>query len=125
MIKGFYNPRTYKHRVYINGKQLSIKKSQRYLFGSSTTFNWGYRGGGPSQLAFALLLEFTNERMAYQLQTTFEQEFIATLPNNCYWAITEKDLMLTIYKCAQSPRFPEFISLAERKRGKWRIPRMY
>jgi Family of unknown function (DUF6166) len=47
--------------VYIKGERLSPGRSQELINHSPDGFSWGYGGSGPSQLALALLLHFTND----------------------------------------------------------------
>ena len=50
--------------VILNGKLLSPIQSQSVYNHSPDGFNWGYGGSGPSQLALAILLEFTDKETA-------------------------------------------------------------
>jgi len=43
--------------VWLNGKELDPKPSQKFRNHSPTGFAWGYGGSGPTQLALAVLLE--------------------------------------------------------------------
>ena len=68
--------------VYINDKILSPKRSQKVRNHSPDGFAWGYGGSGPSQLALALLLEFTTQEEAQINYMDFKFEIIANLPKD-------------------------------------------
>lgn len=68
--------------VYINGRVLSPKRSQKIINHSPDGFSWGYVGSGPAQLALAILLEFTEEYHAQRLFQKFTWDIIANLPIN-------------------------------------------
>lgn len=65
-------------RVWIDGKRLDPRASQRVWNHSPDGFNAGYGGSGPAQLALAILLEcgFEQEH-AVALHQPFKWEFIA------------------------------------------------
>jgi len=65
--------------VFIDGKQLLPAESQKVYNHSPDGFNWGYYGSGPSQLALAILLEFTDKETARSLYQEFKQEIVASL----------------------------------------------
>ena len=65
--------------VYVSGVQLYPDYSQKINNLSPTGFQWGYGGAGPAQLAFALLLLFTDEISAAELFKEFNKEFIVPL----------------------------------------------
>lgn len=96
MIKGIINPETCQARVYINGKQISLKKSLKIFRSNVNSFMWGYGGAGPTQLSFALLYELTNEKIARSLCESFKYEFIAKLHQFENWQISENKLMKII-----------------------------
>lgn len=68
--------------VFINGKYLSPKKSQKVYNHSPDGFSWGYGGSGPAQLALAILLEVTWEENAVRLYQEFKRDLIARLPQS-------------------------------------------
>lgn len=80
-LKGQISSRT----VWLDGVQLSPRRSQEYYNHSPDGFNWGYGGSGPAQLALAIMLELTGKPNGYQRfkfnviaglpQTDFEVEF--------------------------------------------------
>ena len=65
--------------VYLDGKWLDPGPSQA-VWHHADTFNWGYGGSRPAQLALAILLRFTDEQTAVALHQAFEWEHIDTLP---------------------------------------------
>ena len=70
-------------RIYPDRSEtpLTPERSWQHGIAHSTEFTWGYGGNGSAQLAFALLLDATDDvefsRRVYQ---RFKQEIIATLP---------------------------------------------
>lgn len=73
-IKGNWNTK----KVWLNGKLLNIKKSQKVRY-HSEQFNWGYAGSGPAQLALAIWLELFQADARYQ---AFKFRYIAALPQD-------------------------------------------
>lgn len=65
--------------VYLNGKFLDPKESQKYHNHSPDGFNWGYGGSGPAQLALAVILRLTGDAVGYQ---DFKFRVIAAIPQN-------------------------------------------
>jgi len=63
--------------VWLDGKLLDPKPSQKIINHSPDGFNWGYCGSGPSQLAMAVLLELNNNIFGYQ---DFKFKEIANIP---------------------------------------------
>ncbi len=55
-------------------------------------FNWGYAGSGPSQLAFALLVEIMGERLARRYYMAFKDWRIAKLPQGQEWKLTRWEI---------------------------------
>lgn len=67
--------------VSINGAILDPKLSQKIYNHSPDGFSWGYAGSGPSQLALALLLHFSDSRKyAIEHYQAFKFDVIAKLP---------------------------------------------
>jgi hypothetical protein len=67
--------------VFIGSKRLSPYLSQKLYNHSPDGFNWGYGGSGPSQLALAILLHFTDKKFALSNYMDFKFEIIAALPH--------------------------------------------
>ena len=70
--------------VWLNGKKLNPKPSQKYDNHSPDGFNWGYGGSGPAQLALAICIKLWGlpkkyERPSWNYQD-FKWRYITTLP---------------------------------------------
>ena len=74
--------------VWLDGKKLDPRPSQKHHNHSPDGFNWGYEGSGPAQLALAIMLEITGKPDGYQ---DFKRRVIAHLPQGKDFAI---DLLL-------------------------------
>ena len=67
--------------VKIGGEPLDLAESLAVRNHAPSGFVWGdYGWGGPSQLALAILLRFTNEATAVRHYQAFTNDWIATLP---------------------------------------------
>lgn len=64
-------------QVWLDGKLLDPRPSQRLCNHSPDGFSWGYGGSGPAQLALAIMLELTGKPDGYQ---KLKWEVIAGLP---------------------------------------------
>jgi hypothetical protein len=84
-LKGIHESR----RVWLNGKELSPKRSQKVHNHSPDGFNWGYGGSGPAQLALAICLELFGQSHGYQ---EIKWKYIGALPQ------TDFDVELEIVK---------------------------
>jgi len=71
-LKGYYPNRT----IWLDGKILWPKESQKVYNHSPDGFNWGYGGSGPAQLALAIILKLTGKPDGYQ---EFKRNVIAGL----------------------------------------------
>lgn len=60
-------------------KELKPEESLKYVRHSPDGFAWGYGGSGPSQLAFAILLELYNPDIAKRYYQNFKWAFVAKL----------------------------------------------
>lgn len=79
----------YRDRVFINGHELSPKRSQSIRNHSPDGFLWGYGGSGPAQLALSLLLELTDdERFALEHYQSFKWDIIAKIPQGSEFIMT-------------------------------------
>jgi hypothetical protein len=63
--------------VWLDGKLLDPKPSQKFHNHSPDGFAWSYGGSGPAQLALAVMLELTGKADGYQ---DFKWDVIAGLP---------------------------------------------
>ena len=85
-IRGYIDTR----QVFINGVELSPKKSQEVINHSPDGFNWGgYGGSGPAQLALALVLHYTGKKDNYQ---EFKRLLISELPQGQDFEISEDEV---------------------------------
>ena len=76
-LKGYYPSR----HVYLNGKWLDPKPSQKHRNHSPDGFNWGYGGSGPAQLALAVFLEvYGTPRPDHDFYQDFKVREIAGIP---------------------------------------------
>lgn len=79
--------------VYVDGKPLDPKPSQKVWNHSPDGFNWGYEGSGPAQLALALLLDFgLSSRRAIELHQEFKQKYVARWPIDQDWILRSQDI---------------------------------
>jgi len=75
-LKGIAETRT----IFLNGEELSPKRSLKIWRHSPDGFNWGYHGSGPAQLALAILLELFSREFAIDHYQQFKRDVISTLP---------------------------------------------
>lgn len=66
--------------VYVDGIEVDLASSLKVLDKSPAGFAWGYAGSGPSQLALAILMVFTDDKTAKLLYQQFKIDVIAPLP---------------------------------------------
>lgn len=65
--------------------------SQKLRNHSPDGFEWGYGGSGPSQLALAILLDFTrNKKIALRFYQDFKWRFVAGFEEE--WELTENQV---------------------------------
>lgn len=74
--------------VYIDGKKLEPSRSQQIFNHSPDGFQWGYLGSGPSQLALAILLEFTPEKEALKFYQIFKRLHVSVWTFNKDFEVT-------------------------------------
>ena len=73
-------------------RTLARPQSTQLIDHSPDGFNWGYSGSGPAQLAYALLLEVTDdEQTALRYYQDFKWDVIANLPPA--WLIAESSIL--------------------------------
>lgn len=77
-LKGNWETR----EIWLNGRSLSPKKSQKVWNHSPDGFNFGYSGSGPAQLALAIMLELFPKDEALRLYQQFKRDVIAALPQS-------------------------------------------
>lgn len=71
--------------VYLDGKWLDPRPSQKEHNHSPDGFSWGYEGSGPAQLALAIVLRLTGKSDGYQ---DFKRRVIAKIPMHEDFEIT-------------------------------------
>jgi hypothetical protein len=72
-----------------------------HLFGEfcthSESFNWGYMGRGPAQLAFAILMDMgAGAAMAWRYHQDLKRNLIAALDTQCAFKIDEGEVLNAI-----------------------------
>lgn len=67
------------------------------FYHSRDGFDWGYMGAGALQLAFAMLMLFSNEKNARYYKTLFAKEVIAKLPNK-EWSLDAQEILEWLYQ---------------------------
>ena len=80
-----------KCKVTVDGRQL---KSRSDLCNHSSTFEWGFAGSGPAQLALAILADYLKaggEVDAVRLHQAYKHRIISHLPKKG-WAIPEEQI---------------------------------
>ena len=78
---------------------LTAERSLKIRNHSPDGFNWGYFGSGPSQLALAILLDFTDsEQMALELYQDFKREFVANFHDT--WTLSGQQIQDWLLKNA-------------------------
>lgn len=77
-IKGIWKTR----QVFIDGKEIFPKESQKLRNHSPDGFNWGYGGSGPAQLALGILLKFLSKYAALAFYQVFKFSVVAGWPQS-------------------------------------------
>lgn len=67
-------------RVWLNGKELLPKRSQKVRNHSPDGFLWGYGGSGPAQLSLAICIELFGEVAAQKIYQDFKFRLIGNIP---------------------------------------------
>lgn len=79
--------------VLVDGFALPLEPSLKIRNHSPDSFNWGYGGSGPAQLALALLLDcLKDEARAVRLYQAFKWRVVATWPQDSGWKITQSEI---------------------------------
>lgn len=68
------------NKVWLDGKELSLKKSLNVKNHSPTGFSWGYDGSGPKQLSLAIMLELYSKWWALKEYLYMLKKEISKLP---------------------------------------------
>jgi hypothetical protein len=65
-------------RVQDKNSEYSLRGYNNIINHSPDGFNWGYYGSGPSQLAFAILMDMYHDKeIAFFYYSFFKQDFVA------------------------------------------------
>lgn len=68
-------------KVFINGREVPLERSLKYVQHSKDEFSWGYFGTGNLQLSFAILYELTDDSdNSIVLYKDFCKDLILGLP---------------------------------------------
>jgi len=91
-------------------EQVTPERSLEVTNHSSSGFEWGYGGSGPSQLALALLLDFTDdEEVALAHYTEFKNEVVSQLDctgRDGRWRLTGSDIDAVLRKTSNEAVAP-------------------
>lgn len=77
--------------ITLNGELLDLIPSLKFRRHSPTGFDWGYRGSGPSQLAFAIMLEVLPYWAAELMYVRFRDDVLLHLDND-KWTLTDAQI---------------------------------
>lgn len=87
--------------VTVDGEPLDPRTDIKTL--SSSGFEWGYEGGGPGQLALAVLADhFGDDSKALALFASFRGNVIATLDNE-EWVLTSDRIEAALQGVVEVP----------------------
>lgn len=78
--------------VWKDGSILDHRPSLKIYNHSPDGFAWGYGGSGPSQLALAILLEYTDRKFAVSHYQDFKADVIAKLPKDHEFTLTDYEI---------------------------------
>ncbi len=86
--------------VLVNGIKLEPERSLKVFNHSPDGFEWGYGGSGPSQLALAILLDYTNdENLSVRLHHPFLDKYVSKFPKERWQIVgSQIDTWLQIAK---------------------------
>jgi lantibiotic modifying enzyme len=83
-----------KYIVTKNNEPMSPKNYSKMIgLDDRTEFYWGYHGSAPTNLAFALLYESTNDfKLSKQIHQAFKSEIISKLDMELGWSLNESEI---------------------------------
>lgn len=81
---------------YVTYAELELNNGYEF-FSQSQTFDWGYNGSAPLQLAFAILYKLSDKEFAKKFALEFSTEFIKNLKGRD-WIIEGADVLKWIKK---------------------------
>ena len=86
--------------VTVDGEPLSPRLDLQEH--SPDSFEWGYGGSGPAQLALALLADaLGDDDMAWSLHQDFKRDVVAILPR-AGWQLTENEIRRSVASLART-----------------------
>ena len=90
------------------GRPLNPKPSLKLWNHSPTGFEWGYGGSGPAQLALALLLDASGDKVrSVQLHQKYKAEVVSKWKRGTAWKTTRTDILAWIAaQSAPPPALP-------------------
>ncbi len=75
-------------KVIVNGDALISDHHEEH----HCKFNWGYHGHGPRWLAYAILLDLSNNKeVAQKHMTSFSESTVSKFPND-NWSLSENEI---------------------------------
>lgn len=90
--------------VKMDGRVLAIAESLRVRRHSPSGFDWSYRGGGPMQLALAVLLaEYDSVPVALEVYEEFMRAIVARLPQS-HWTLSSGQVRAAVEQCRRERR---------------------
>ena len=88
-MKFYKGTRTGGTTVMVDGEPLAARTDLRNF--QADGFEWGYEGSGPSQLAFAILVDHMGAEGAFEHYRRFVRDVVAELAEN-EWQLTTDDV---------------------------------
>lgn len=77
-----------------DGRALALGPSLKLWNHSPTGYEWGYGGSGPAQLALALLLDATGDKvLSVDLHQKFKAKIVSNFPRNGTWDLKRSQIM--------------------------------
>jgi len=80
-------------RVTVGGELLEPRHDLGNLF---PTFEWGFHGSGPDQLALALLADAVGDRTAVDLYHRYRDHYVSKFPTT--WRLTDDQIKYGVAK---------------------------
>lgn len=68
-------------KVWLDGKELDLKKSLKVKYHSPTGFSWGYNGSGTKQLSLAIGLSIYDRKLALETYLDINDMVTSKLPH--------------------------------------------
>ncbi|RDZ56170.1 hypothetical protein C5B91_18935 [Haloferax sp. Atlit-10N] len=91
-------------------ERLTPERSLALVKHSPSGFEWGYGGGGPAQLALALLLDYTGaEAFALDHYQAFKNKVVSQLDcagSDEYWRLTASEIDAALRETTDEPVAP-------------------